>query len=180
MRGTDRVTGRCYHFCDVNVVTLTDPAVRAGQTVVVDSGRITAIGAAEAVAIPADSQPIPGKGRYLLPGLVDRSVEEPGLTCIPEITRGRRRLLSWVSRSLLDTMPQNGKPGSERDPLELASPPAWAVLSSTNARAWPAAALLVVSAARESVAERGHRAAALASRRSLPTGSGRGTEWWAW
>ncbi|MFH1812195.1 MAG: transposase [Pseudomonadota bacterium] len=73
-------------------------------------------------------------------GLVDRCTEWPGLTCIPEITRGQRRLFSWVSRSLLYTMRQRGRPCSEseatqRYPIELATPPAWAGLSADKRHA---------------------------------------------
>jgi imidazolonepropionase-like amidohydrolase len=41
------------------------------QTVVVDKGRIRAVGAAAAVAVPAGAQVIDGKGKTLLPGLWD-------------------------------------------------------------------------------------------------------------
>jgi imidazolonepropionase-like amidohydrolase len=43
----------------------------AGQTVVVDQGRITAVGPAASTAVPAGAQVIDGRGKTLIPGLWD-------------------------------------------------------------------------------------------------------------
>ncbi len=61
-------------FLGVNVVPMDEPRVLAGQTVVVEGGRIAALGSAAEVPVPAGARVIEGGGRYLLPGLVDMHV----------------------------------------------------------------------------------------------------------
>ncbi len=58
-------------FIGVNVVPIDAPGVLADQTVVIRDGRITALGAAAAVKIPAGARRVDGRGRYLMPGLSD-------------------------------------------------------------------------------------------------------------
>jgi imidazolonepropionase-like amidohydrolase len=58
----------------VNVVPMDREQVIADQTVLVDAGRITAIGPASQVFIPTSALRIDGTGRYLLPGLIDMHV----------------------------------------------------------------------------------------------------------
>ena len=58
---------------NVNVVTMTSDAILAGRTVVVANGRITAIGDGT-IAHPAGATVISGRGRYLLPALIDMHV----------------------------------------------------------------------------------------------------------
>ena len=60
-----------YAFTNVNVVSMTSNRVDADRNVVVDDGRITAVGPAASVAIPPGARVIDGSGRYLAPGLAD-------------------------------------------------------------------------------------------------------------
>ncbi|MBV9956833.1 MAG: amidohydrolase family protein [Acidobacteria bacterium] len=61
-------------FVNVNVVPMDRERVLAGQTVIVRDGRIAVIGPAEKTKIPADARRIDGRGKYLMPGLVDMHV----------------------------------------------------------------------------------------------------------
>lgn len=58
-------------FTNASVVDVTTGSVLQDQTVVVEDGRITAIGAG---TIPAGAEPIDLGGRYLVPGLMDAHV----------------------------------------------------------------------------------------------------------
>jgi len=53
-------------------------AVLSGQTVVVQQGRITAIGPFSSTPVPAGATAIQGQGRYLMPGLADMHVHLEG------------------------------------------------------------------------------------------------------
>lgn len=57
--------------------TVVDPRAagsRPGQTVLVDDGRIVAVGPVHAVAVPAGTPRVDARGRYLVPGLWDMHV----------------------------------------------------------------------------------------------------------
>jgi imidazolonepropionase-like amidohydrolase len=58
----------------VAVVDVARGAVGAPRTVLIAHGRIVAIEAPEAAAIPPDAVRVDGRGRYLIPGLVDMHV----------------------------------------------------------------------------------------------------------
>ena len=58
-------------FVNVNVVPLDREGVLENRTVVVREGRISEIGAAGQTKVPKGATRIEGKGRYLVPGLVD-------------------------------------------------------------------------------------------------------------
>jgi cytosine/adenosine deaminase-related metal-dependent hydrolase len=57
-------------FVDVNVVPMDTERVLANQTVVVDSGRIAALGPANQVEVPAGAVRVDGRGKYPLSGAV--------------------------------------------------------------------------------------------------------------
>ena len=59
---------------DITVVEVETGRTIPEQTVVVNAGRIAAIGAAKSVQVPAGAQVIDGKGRFLIPGLIDTHV----------------------------------------------------------------------------------------------------------
>ena len=59
---------------NVNVVPMDQNRVLRSQTVLVENGRITAIGPSGDVQAPAGALRINGKDRYLLPGLIDMHV----------------------------------------------------------------------------------------------------------
>lgn len=56
---------------DVTLVDVQGARLVHGQTVVVEGGRITAVGPTAAIDVPAVAQRIPGAGRFLLPALWD-------------------------------------------------------------------------------------------------------------
>jgi imidazolonepropionase-like amidohydrolase len=56
---------------NVNVLAMDSDQVLAEQAVVIEGGKITAVGSLAATTIPAGSFRIDGKGKYLIPGLVD-------------------------------------------------------------------------------------------------------------
>lgn len=58
-------------FVNVNVIPMTGERVLREQTVVVRDGRISAIGPVKRTKIPQDATRIEGRGKYLMPGLVD-------------------------------------------------------------------------------------------------------------
>lgn len=61
-------------FVDVNVIPMDTERVLAHQTVVVQDGRVAALGPVAEVVVPADAQVIAGAGGYLMPGLADMHV----------------------------------------------------------------------------------------------------------
>jgi imidazolonepropionase-like amidohydrolase len=67
-----------YAFTNVNVVPMDSERVLRGQTVVVQDGRITAVGAASAIQVPPGATRIDGTGKYLLPGLAEMHGHLPG------------------------------------------------------------------------------------------------------
>ena len=63
-----------YAFVDVTVVPMDSEVELAHQTVLVEHGRITAIGSAGTTLVPASATAIPGAGKWLVPGLIDMHV----------------------------------------------------------------------------------------------------------
>lgn len=61
-------------FVDVNVVSMESERVLQRQTVIVEDGWITAIGAVDEVALPEGALEIDGRGTYVMPGLADMHV----------------------------------------------------------------------------------------------------------
>lgn len=61
-------------FAGVNVVPMDAERVLLGQTVIVEDDHVVAMGPVEAVAIPNGARVIYGRGRWLVPGLVDMHV----------------------------------------------------------------------------------------------------------
>lgn len=58
-------------FVGVNVIPMDRERVLTDQTVIVANGAIAAIGEASRVKVPKGAAVVDGKGRYLIPGLVD-------------------------------------------------------------------------------------------------------------
>lgn len=58
-------------FVDVNVIPMDRERVLANQTVIVQNGVIVAIGDAAKMKVPSGAITIDGRGKYLIPGLVD-------------------------------------------------------------------------------------------------------------
>ncbi|MGI9182539.1 MAG: amidohydrolase family protein [Longimicrobiaceae bacterium] len=65
-------------FVDVNVVPMDRERVLERQTVIVQDGRITAVGPAGQTQVPAGALRVEGGGRYLMPGLAEMHGHIPG------------------------------------------------------------------------------------------------------
>ncbi|HYI10269.1 MAG TPA: amidohydrolase family protein [Thermoanaerobaculia bacterium] len=61
-------------FVGVNVVPMDGRAPMAGQTVVVREGRVSELGPVAEVQMPDDARIVYGRGRWLVPGLIDMHV----------------------------------------------------------------------------------------------------------
>jgi len=73
-------------FENVTVVPMDRDRLLERHTVVVDNGRITAVGPASKVKAPAGAIRIDGRGKYLLPGLAEMHGHLPGPTTAPAVT----------------------------------------------------------------------------------------------
>jgi imidazolonepropionase-like amidohydrolase len=58
-------------FVDVSVIPMDSERILTGQTVLVQNGRITALGPMGQVQLPAGAMRIDGRGKVLIPGLAD-------------------------------------------------------------------------------------------------------------
>ncbi|MDA0705970.1 MAG: amidohydrolase family protein [Proteobacteria bacterium] len=73
-------------FINVNVITMTDEHIIAGQTVIVENGLITQLGPVDSTPLPEDCLIVDGTDRYLLPGLAEMHGHIPGAAS-PELGR---------------------------------------------------------------------------------------------
>ena len=60
-----------FAFVDVSVIPMSPAGVLQRQTVLVDAGRITAMGPVASVTVPSGATVIDGRGKFLMPGLGD-------------------------------------------------------------------------------------------------------------
>jgi hypothetical protein len=67
----DRAQGPVTVFIDVAVIPMDRERLLPHQTVVVQDGRITALGATGKVRIPSGATRVDGRGKFLIPGLSD-------------------------------------------------------------------------------------------------------------
>ena len=67
-----------YAFTNVNVLPMTRETVLSDRTVLVENGRITAVGPAATTKVPAGVVRIDGRGKYLMPGLAEMHGHIPG------------------------------------------------------------------------------------------------------
>ena len=121
-------------FTNVGLVAMERDNVTPGQTVLVEGGVITAIGADGSVSVPSDAERIDGSDRYLMPGLADMHIHAvvgsdgesdllvqlaAGVTTV-RIMWGGTRLLDWRQRiqsgELLGPRLYIASPGLEGDP----------------------------------------------------------------
>src|SRR5690606_16839726 len=65
-------------FVDVTVIPMDRERELDGHTVVVNNGRITAMGPVDEVDVPRDAERVDGSGRYLMPGLAEMHAHIPG------------------------------------------------------------------------------------------------------
>ena len=85
----------------VTVIDATGRAPQADQTVLIDGGRITAVGAAAKIKVPKTARAIDASGKFLLPGFWDMHVHLAGVTADP----------SWGKEVLLPLLIANGITG---------------------------------------------------------------------
>ena len=71
---------------NVNVVPMTSETVLVNQTVVVEAGRITAVGPVDRVRVPEGATLVDGTDRFLMPGLAEMHAHVPG-GASPELDR---------------------------------------------------------------------------------------------
>lgn len=64
-------TSRTVAIRNVTVIPMTDAGTAPGQTVLVRDGRISAVGRASEVPVPASAVVVDGTGKYLIPGLFE-------------------------------------------------------------------------------------------------------------
>ncbi|MGZ4787610.1 MAG: amidohydrolase family protein [Terriglobales bacterium] len=63
-----------YAITDVSVIPMDRDSVPRHQTVIVEAGKITAVGSAKSTKPPKGAQTIDGRGKFLIPGLTDAHV----------------------------------------------------------------------------------------------------------
>jgi hypothetical protein len=71
-------TGAVTAFVNVNVLPMDRERVLERHTVIVQDGRITAVGPADRTQVPAGATRVEGAGRYLMPGLAEMHGHIPG------------------------------------------------------------------------------------------------------
>jgi imidazolonepropionase-like amidohydrolase len=64
-------------FINVNVVSMTEDSVVAGQTVIIDNGLIASIGPVDTTPVPKDCDIVDGTDRFLMPGLAEMHAHVP-------------------------------------------------------------------------------------------------------
>jgi imidazolonepropionase-like amidohydrolase len=94
-------------FVGVNVVPMDGGPALAGQTVIVRDARVERIGPVAEMEVPSDAQVVYGRGRWLMPGLIDmhvhiRAVDLPayvanGITTVRDLA-GLDSVLATVGR----------------------------------------------------------------------------------
>lgn len=133
-------------FTSVNVLPMTagEPVLR-DQDVLVENGRITAVGPSASLHIPGDAVRIDGRGKYLMPGLADMHAhlehfDHPaylqlflvhGVTMVRSMD-GRPNILDWRRQAAAGTLASpdihtagpvlDGSPPRRDDNLALATP----------------------------------------------------------
>jgi len=85
----------------VTVIDATGRAPQPDQTVLIEGGRITAVGAASKIKVPKFARTIDASGKFLLPGFWDMHVHVAGVTADP----------SWSKEILLPLLIANGITG---------------------------------------------------------------------
>lgn len=96
-------------FVHVNVIPMNRDGVLEDQTVIVQKGKITQVGAAKAVRLPPNATKIDGRGKYLMPGLVDFHVH----------LRDTSELLSYLAYGVTTVAHLSGPTGNVPDVLTL-------------------------------------------------------------
>jgi imidazolonepropionase-like amidohydrolase len=100
--------GQSYVVVHVSVVPMDREVILSDQTVVVSGSKIVSLGSYRNVKIPSNSTIINGKGKYLIPGLIDidvqiRSINEMPLYLANGVTTvlnqdGKSAHIGWRSK----------------------------------------------------------------------------------
>ena len=96
-------------FVRVNVIPMIQDGVLRDQTVIVERDKITRIGPSASVRLPRNAQRIDGRGKYLMPGLVDFHVH----------LRDPSELLSYLAHGVTTVVHLSGPAGNVPDVLAL-------------------------------------------------------------
>ena len=102
--GTDVIA-----IVDATIVPMDAERVLPDQTVVVRDGSIAAIGARDAIDLPATARRIDGSGLYLAPGLIDAHVH----------LRDSSELISYLTHGVTTAVHLSGPTGNVSDVLDL-------------------------------------------------------------
>ncbi|MGH9362592.1 MAG: amidohydrolase family protein, partial [Thermoanaerobaculia bacterium] len=102
-------------FVGVHVVTMASEEVLRDQTVVVERGRIAAIGPRDEVAVPAGARRIEGLNGYLLPGLADLHAHATDPLVLPlflahgvtrvQLLNALPEMLEWPAEAVKEGLP---------------------------------------------------------------------------
>ena len=95
-------------FVGVTVVPMDSERTLDDQTVVVEGTRITAMGAAGEVTVPAGAQVIDGPGRYLIPGLAEMHGHLPNPNTSADVTENV--LFLYVANGVTTVRGMQGHP----------------------------------------------------------------------
>lgn len=93
----------------VTVIPMTQDGLIRDQTVIVEGGKITRIGPSASVQLPRNAQRIDGRGKYLMPGLVDFHVHLRDLSELP----------SYLAHGVTTVVHLGGPTGNVPDVLAL-------------------------------------------------------------
>jgi imidazolonepropionase-like amidohydrolase len=92
-------------FVHVTVIPMTRDGVLKDQTVIIERDRITQIGPAASIRLPPNALQINGRGKYLMPGLVDFHVH----------LRDPSELLSYLAHGVTTVVQMSGPTGNVPD-----------------------------------------------------------------
>lgn len=91
---------RIIAFVNVNVVPMDKERILSNQTVIIRNGLISEIGTSGKIKIPSDAYKIEGRGKYLVPGLVDAHVHLYSTTEMP----------LYIANGVTSVFDLNGRP----------------------------------------------------------------------
>jgi hypothetical protein len=92
----------------VTVIPMDRERVIADQTVIVQDGRITAVGARASAAVPAGATRVDGRGRFLMPALAEMHAHIPGGN---QTAQAERVLFMYVANGIGTIRSMLGDPG---------------------------------------------------------------------
>ncbi len=95
-------------FVNVTVIPMDRERLIPGQTVLVQGGRISAIGPSSRVKVPAGSSTVDGRGKFLMPGLAEMHAHIPSGEQPDSVVH--RTLFLYVSRGITTIRGMLGHP----------------------------------------------------------------------